>query len=93
MFQQYFLLIVLLNFLIAIISQVYEYDQLMSINNIYTQKCEMNREVDYQLRFYGLRRNYEMYLLRASIEDLVDQGEEEWSGLVKKMNDFQVEQT
>ena len=53
----------------------------------------MNREVDYQLRFYGLRRNYEMYLLRASIEDLFDQGEEEWSGLVKKMNDFQVEQT
>ena len=53
MLQQYFMLIVLLNFLIAIISQAYENDLAMSVQNEYRQKCEMNLEAFFLLEFLG----------------------------------------
>lgn len=53
--EQFFMLIVFLNFLIAIISQVYEQDMVNSLSNQYTQKCEMNLEVDHIMRFFYFR--------------------------------------
>ena len=55
MIEIYFLLIVFLNFLIAIISQVYEEDLAMKIQRDYRQKSEMNLETDLVLTFFGLK--------------------------------------
>ena len=49
----YFNLIVYLNFLIAIISQVYQNDMDMVLPNEYRQKVEMNLEAEYLLNFLG----------------------------------------
>ena len=54
MIHQFFLLIVYLNFFIANISQVYDYDLANTIQNEYTQKAQMNREAEPILRFLGL---------------------------------------
>ena len=55
MLEQFFMMIVLLNFLVAIISQVYEEDMVMETQNTYSQRCEMNLEVDEVLRLSGFR--------------------------------------
>ena len=53
MVHQYFMLIVFLNFLIAIVSQVYENDLAKTLQNDYTQKAEMNLEAEHLLTAIG----------------------------------------
>ena len=69
------MLIVSLNFLIAIISEVFESDLANVYINDYTQKCEMNVEADYILRFFKLRGNDEIYILTGSLKDKIEDDE------------------
>ena len=79
------MMIVLLNFLVAIISQVYEEDMVMETQNTYKQRCEMNLEVDEVLRLLGFRQTQDLYILSANFteEDNANEGEE-WQGYVQK---------
>ena len=82
-----------LNFLIAIISQVYEQDLVMSLSNNYTQKCEMNLEVDFLLRFFYFRRLDDLFILTGSIKDSIEDDTEEWQGFIQKMRIYQKQET
>ena len=82
MIEQYFMLIVSLNFLIAIISQVFESDLAMSLSNNYTQKCEMNVDADYFLRFFKLRENDELFILVGSKKDSIENETDDLRGMV-----------
>ena len=73
MSHQYFMLIVFMNFLIAIISQVYEDDLANTYQNEYTQRAEMNLEAEQLLTFLGFMQKYNLYILTGDINDIVDE--------------------
>ena len=86
MFHLYFMLIVFLNFLIAIISQVYEQDLVMSLQNEYTQKAQMNLEIEYFLKFWGYQSRHDFYILAGAVEDKIEKpDQQELSGIVLKI--------
>ena len=73
MVNQYILLIVLMNFLIAIISQVYEDDMTNKLENEYVQKAEMNLESQQVLSTIHLIKKYSFYILSGPKQDKADE--------------------
>ena len=68
----------------------------MSLCNNYTQKCEMNVEVDHLLRFFYFRELDELFILTGSSTDKKDDADEEgeeWQGFIQKVREFQQEET
>ena len=89
MIHQYFLHIVFMNFLIAIISQVYENDLANTLQNEYTQKAEMNLEAEQLLTFIGFMEKYFLYILTGDKKDVVDENLKEWQGYVAQIKQNQ----
>ena len=89
MIHQFFLLIVYLNFFIANISQVYDYDLANTIQNEYTQKAQMNREAEPILRFLGLITCFEFYILTGAVKDTLDENLEDLQGIVVQLKQNQ----
>lgn len=77
--NQFFVLIILLNFLIAVISQSYE--NVMNSASIltYNSRCEWNAEM-YQIAF---KQNITNNCMVLTFENMEDAGEgDEWAGFV-----------
>ena len=89
MSHKYFLHIVFMNFLIAIISQVYENDLANTYQNEYTQRAEMNLEAEQLLTFLGFMKKYSLYVLTADVNDVVDENLKEWQGYVAQIKQNQ----
>ena len=53
----------------------------------------MNIECDLILRFFYMRRNEELFILTSGQDDKVDDGDEEWTGIISKINGFMKEET
>ena len=65
----------------------------MSLSNNYTQKCEMNLEVDFLLRFFCFRRLDNLFILTGSIKDSIEDDTKEWQGFTQKMRIYQKQET
>lgn len=75
----FFVLIILLNFLIAIISQSYEEVMLKSLMNKYHHRAELNRECRMTLSMLKLDVTLSPHVLACNLKGEV---EGEWQGLV-----------
>ena len=78
------MLIVMLNFLIAVISQVYEEDLDAASETNYLQKSMMNLESEHLMFFLCLRERRQFFILTGAIKDNFEQNEE-WHGLIQKI--------
>lgn len=82
----FFVFIILLNFLIAIISQSFEEVMSKSLNFQYKHSAELNRECQLIRNAFNLRTNYDIFLLTtASFKQ--DQNQE-WSGFVNAIRRY-----
>lgn len=87
--HQFIMLILLLNFLIAIVSQSYENVMQQSETMLYDQRIELNKETILTLEFFGKLRNFKA-LIVASLTDEArsEESEGDWKGLVTNMKDY-----
>lgn len=81
--NSFFINVIMMNFLIAIVFSSYDAVMSNSIQNRYSQKCEMNRECRLMLKFLGLNPRRDVFILSANTT--VD--EDKWNGLVKTVKD------
>ena len=91
MLQQYFMLIVLLNFLIAIVSQAFEKNLAATLVNTYAQRIEQYLEADNWMRFEGRRLDEELYILTGSVKDTIADdigGEDDWNGFIAQTKEI-----
>jgi len=81
------ILIILLNFLIAVVSQSYENVMNSAMRFKYQQRCELNREA--AIINTGLRRlnSYTALILQADHSDNGGNGED-WAGFVQTLKTF-----
>ena len=86
MLNQFFILVILLNFLIAIICQSYEEVLSKQIVTKYTKKCELNRECRLLLRTLGGLQRFESFVLTANVFASLDL--QEWQGYVQTIRSF-----
>lgn len=86
MLNQFFILVILLNFLIAIICQ--SYDEVLSkqIVTKYTKKCELNRECRLLLKTLGSLPRFESFVLTANVFASLEL--QEWQGYVQTIRSF-----
>ena len=87
------MLIVFLNFLIAIVSQVYENDLAKTLQNEYTQKAEMNLETEHLLTSLGFMEEQNFFILTGSKKDKIDSNLDEWQGFVSQIKQNQKQET
>jgi len=90
--NQILILIVLLNFLIAVISQSYENVMNSSVQFKYKQRCELIRESailnDTLSSFYSTFSDYQIFVLQANTtNDNAGKGDD-WSGFVQTLKTF-----
>jgi hypothetical protein len=87
--HQFVVLILLLNFLIAIVSQSYENVMQKTDFFIYNQRLELNRETILLLDVMGRLRNFNSLVIATlSDETRADEDGAEWKGLVTNMKDY-----
>ena len=87
LFNQFLNLIILLNFLIAVISQVYDSVVADQKLLLYTHRAEMNREYYMIKRFFD--ENVEFKILVFSIDKSLAEGEaDDWVGFVQAIKNF-----
>ena len=80
-----FLLILLLNFLIAVISQTYERVSSQRIIYTYTYKAEKNFDYYQIIDLFKKRRGIKYLVFVSSSDILLDQGENEWLGFINSI--------
>ena len=88
--NQFFVLIILLNFLIAIISQKYEQVMAQSIVHKYEHKIDMNRSYCLVTKAFGKLKPLECQVLTVQPETGQDA---EWTGFVSTVTKFISSQT
>ena len=74
-------LIILLNFLIAVISQVYDNVVATQKQVLYTQKIELNREIYMLQKFFGNLKPYK-FILFSMDKEWLEHEDDEWVGFV-----------
>lgn len=79
--NQFLNLIILLNFLIAIISQSYDNVMSKSLEYKYNQRCQMNRECRLILKSLGMDDHFQCMILSANCSQ--DGDGEQWQGFVQ----------
>ena len=86
--HQFVILILLLNFLIAIVSQSYENVMQQTDFFIYNQRLELNSETILILDFLGKLPDFRTLILASLSDDArADEAANEWKGLVSNMKD------
>jgi len=87
--HQFIILILLLNFLIAIVSQSYENVMQQSEIFLYNQRLELNSETIVIVDFFGRLPEFRTLII-ASLDDeaRADEAADEWKGLVTNMKDY-----
>lgn len=72
-FNQFIVLIILLNFLIAIISQSYEMVMTKTSESKYKQRSDLNVECYLVLKYYNRLKYYDTLIIYSKIESIADQ--------------------
>ena len=85
--NQALILIVLLNFLIAVISQSYENVMNSSVPFKYQQRCELIREAAVIYEAFGMSSTYSIVVLQANISKEGQSGDD-WAGFVQTLKFF-----
>ena len=85
--NQFVNLIILLNFLIAVISQVYDNVVAMQKQVLYAQKVELNREIYMLQKFFGNLKQFKFIIFSMDIKQL-EQEDDEWVGFVQTLKKF-----
>lgn len=85
--NQFINLIILLNFLIAVISQVY--DNVVADQKLlmYKHRAELNREYFMIMRMFLMIKEFQIIVFSMD-KELVEQEEEEWLGFVQSIKQF-----
>ena len=86
----FFVLIVLLNFLIAIISQSYEEVMLKSLQNKYHHRAQLNRECRMTLSLLRLDRSLSPFVMATNLSGEL---EGEWQGLIHQVKKYLHDET
>jgi hypothetical protein len=83
-FNQFLMLIILLNFLIAIISQSYDAVMAKATNNVYAQRCRLNRDYRIVVNFRRWFTQVPSEVLILTANSFTDESQgDEWLGFVK----------
>jgi len=90
--NQALILIVLLNFLIAVISQSYENVMNSSVHYKYQQRCELIREAAVFYETFRMSTTYSIIVLQANISKEGQSGDA-WAGFVQTLKFFIRDQT
>lgn len=85
--NQWFIFIILLNFVIAIISQSYDSVMLKSVQNKYFQRTQLNQECRLVLKSLKVKERMDQFILTANIEDDLAQADE-WLGFTQTIKNF-----
>lgn len=80
------ILIVLLNFLIAVVSQSYENVMNSATQFKYKQRCEMIREAAIINQTFGFYKKYHVFVLQCNVFDEDSGGD--WAGFVQTLKTF-----
>ena len=85
--NQYVVLIILLNFLIAIISQSYDNVMSKQIMSKYQNRSAINRELRLSMKAVGLKHKMNVATMSATCSNGGD-GDNSWDGFVKTIKKF-----
>jgi hypothetical protein len=80
--------IILLNFLVAVISQSYEMVMSQQVISIYLHRCELNLECLRVLHYLGQLEPINMFTIAASDEVEGSDKNDEWLGFVSEIKKY-----
>ena len=86
------MLIILLNFLIAIISQSYEMVMAKTTENTYRHRCELNAECYSILKIFNQLDYFDTLIIYSKVENIAEQAQTEWLGFVTTIKSFILKQ-
>ena len=90
--NQWFIFIVLLNFIIAIIGQSYDSVMEKATQYMYLQRTDMNMECRVTLKYLGMLKTMDQFVLTASLEDGHQHDDDEFCGFVRTIEDYIMKQ-
>lgn len=92
LFNQFFILVTLLNFLIAIIQQSFEQVMTQELQNKYAQRCSLNKDCLEVFHYLGYLPKQTICILYLSFEENYEDDVDEWKGFVRTLKNVTQEQ-
>lgn len=86
--HQFMIVIILLNFLIAVISQSYEMVMSQQIISTYLHRCDLNLECLRILDYFGVLNPINFFAIASSDSEIGKENSDEWLGFVSEVKKF-----